>query len=213
VTTHGGVNNWGTIYSMSPAGALEPLHSFNGTDEGMAPAAALIEGRDGRLYGTTGGFNTGGTVFKLAFLSAAPATLGAVPANVGEVALTWSAVRSANSYNVYRGTASGALNATPVLTGITGTGVTVTGLLGGTSYFFAVAAANEAGVGPQSPEASAVPTSPPVTMLPVAPDSSGGGTIDGSMVAVLTLCVGIGFLRSRRRRRTGLTGRVAQILR
>ncbi|HEV7607114.1 MAG TPA: choice-of-anchor tandem repeat GloVer-containing protein [Steroidobacteraceae bacterium] len=213
VTTHGGVDNWGTIYSMSPTGALESVHSFNGTDEGMAPAAALTEGRDGRLYGTTSGFNTGGTVFKLAFLPAAPATLGAAPANVGEVALTWSAVRSANSYNVYRGTASGALNATPVLTGVTGTGVTVTALLGGTSYFFAVAAVNEAGVGPQSLEASAVPTAPPVTMLPVAPKSSGGGKIDGLTLAVLLLCVTIGVLHPARRRRIGLTGRVAQFSR
>ena len=111
VTTNGGVNHWGSIYSMSPTGALEPLHSFNGTDEGMHPSTTLIEGRDGRLYGTTFGFNTAGTVYKLAFLPAAPAGLSAAPGNPGEVALNWGGTRSANTYNVYRGTVSGGLAA------------------------------------------------------------------------------------------------------
>jgi uncharacterized repeat protein (TIGR03803 family) len=50
-----------------PAQTLTTLHSFNGAD-GEAPQAALVQGTDGNLYGTTafGGVNSdGGTVFKI----------------------------------------------------------------------------------------------------------------------------------------------------
>jgi uncharacterized repeat protein (TIGR03803 family) len=197
VTTHGGVHNWGTIYSMSDTGALEPAHSFNGTDEGMAPVAALIEGRDGRLYGTTSGFNTSGTVYKLAFLPAAPATLTATSVNVGEVTLAWAAVRSANSYNVYRGTVSGGLDPTPALTGFAGTSLIVTGLAGGSLQFYAVAAVNEAGIGPRSTEANAMVAAPPPALPPVPPPSSGGGgggALDWWLLSTLLLCAGIRLL-------------------
>jgi uncharacterized repeat protein (TIGR03803 family) len=45
------------------------LHSFSGsTTDGSTPYAALVQGLDGALYGTTssGGANNGGTVFKIA---------------------------------------------------------------------------------------------------------------------------------------------------
>ena len=45
---HGG----GTIFMMTPAGALATLHSFSGSD-GRFPAAGLVQGTDGNLYGTT----------------------------------------------------------------------------------------------------------------------------------------------------------------
>ncbi|HXJ94907.1 MAG TPA: choice-of-anchor tandem repeat GloVer-containing protein [Terriglobia bacterium] len=49
-----------------PAQTLETLRRFDGTN-GAAPEAALIQGTDGNLYGTTydGGANNGGTVFKM----------------------------------------------------------------------------------------------------------------------------------------------------
>ena len=60
-------NNCGSIFKLTPDGTLTTLHSFDKTD-GMNPAAALVEGTDGNIYGTTNGFNGQhlyGTVFQL----------------------------------------------------------------------------------------------------------------------------------------------------
>jgi len=56
----------GTIYRITPSGALTTLHRFNNTD-GAYPAPALVEVRKGLLYGTTaaGGANNDGTVFSI----------------------------------------------------------------------------------------------------------------------------------------------------
>jgi uncharacterized repeat protein (TIGR03803 family) len=64
---------FGTVFRMATNGALTTLLSFNGTNGGF-PAAGLTPGKDGNLYGTTGGggdtyggsFGDGlGTVFRL----------------------------------------------------------------------------------------------------------------------------------------------------
>ncbi len=57
----------GTLFRMTPAGALTPLHGFGGGEDGANPLAALVQGSDGNLYGTasTGGSNGVGTVFSL----------------------------------------------------------------------------------------------------------------------------------------------------
>ncbi len=56
----------GTIFRITPAGALTTLHTFDATD-GYQPLAAMIQGADGNFYGTTelGGTNGYGTVFKM----------------------------------------------------------------------------------------------------------------------------------------------------
>lgn len=69
-TTHGefsGPYSSGTVFKIGTNGSLTNLVVFKGTD-GLNPQAALIQGSDGSLYGTTsgGGTNGGyGTVFKL----------------------------------------------------------------------------------------------------------------------------------------------------
>ena len=66
-TKSGGTNgNNGTVFQMTPAGALTTLVSFNGAN-GCYPAAALVQGSDGSFYGTTerGGASGIGTVFQL----------------------------------------------------------------------------------------------------------------------------------------------------
>lgn len=75
-TSAGGIgncpNNCGTVFKISPRGALTTLHSFNGVD-GSNPSGALVQATDGNLYGMTqeGGdtaCNRGtgcGTVFKI----------------------------------------------------------------------------------------------------------------------------------------------------
>ena len=72
-TNFDGVNSgWGTLFKITPAGALTTLHTFVYTPGGNMPVAALIQGRNGDLYGTTptGGGNGGctydcGTVFRI----------------------------------------------------------------------------------------------------------------------------------------------------
>lgn len=73
ITEFGGANNTcppyngcGTVFKITPGGALTTLHSFNGID-GSRPYAGLVAATDGNLYGTTeeGGANNHGTVFKI----------------------------------------------------------------------------------------------------------------------------------------------------
>jgi uncharacterized repeat protein (TIGR03803 family) len=61
----GGRSGNGTIFQITPAGALTTIYRFKGTD-GSRPFAALVQGSDGYLYGTTlgGGINQYGTVFR-----------------------------------------------------------------------------------------------------------------------------------------------------
>jgi uncharacterized repeat protein (TIGR03803 family) len=69
-----GSNNQGTIFKITPAGALTTLHTFQGTD-GSTPGGVLVQASDGNFYGTTpfggatiacGGFFLGcGTVYKI----------------------------------------------------------------------------------------------------------------------------------------------------
>jgi uncharacterized repeat protein (TIGR03803 family) len=61
----------GTVFKIDNAGNYSVLHSFNGND-GSSPAAGVIVGADGNLYGTcsqggagNGFHGIGGTVFKL----------------------------------------------------------------------------------------------------------------------------------------------------
>ena len=66
----GGANNLGTIFAIDDAGTVTILHSFAGdaAGDGRSPQG-LIQGRDGRLYGTTQTFSTPGS---------SPATIFAV---------------------------------------------------------------------------------------------------------------------------------------
>lgn len=70
-TTYGGASSnctqgCGTIFRITPAGALTTLHSFDGTD-GQNPHAGLVQATDGNLYGATSNCVSGclGTIFKI----------------------------------------------------------------------------------------------------------------------------------------------------
>jgi uncharacterized repeat protein (TIGR03803 family) len=69
-TQFGGANDVGTVFEITPSGALTTLHSFDGAD-GSVPYAGLILGTDGNFYGTTeygandACFDSCGTVFKI----------------------------------------------------------------------------------------------------------------------------------------------------
>ncbi|MGO8838034.1 MAG: cellulase family glycosylhydrolase [Limisphaerales bacterium] len=74
-----------------------------------------------------------------------------------QIILSWTAGSGATSYNLYRSTASGfeSSNAAPVITGITGTSYTNTGLNSGTTYYYQVVATNSSGSSGFSAEAHA----------------------------------------------------------
>jgi uncharacterized repeat protein (TIGR03803 family) len=76
-TESGGAKGYGTVFKLSTSGSgYQVIHDFGSVaNDGQAPAAALIQGSDGCLYGTTAhggpyppgnfGFNGYGIAFKL----------------------------------------------------------------------------------------------------------------------------------------------------
>jgi uncharacterized repeat protein (TIGR03803 family) len=66
-TYQGGIANTGTVFRITPSGALTTLYGFTGGADGAAPYAGLVQSVDGNFYGTTfaGGQFGLGTVFKL----------------------------------------------------------------------------------------------------------------------------------------------------
>ena len=67
MTNLGGTYNQGTIFKMTPAGAVTILRHLNSPVDGGNPYGELIKGTDGFFYGMTsaGGNNTYGTIFKI----------------------------------------------------------------------------------------------------------------------------------------------------
>jgi uncharacterized repeat protein (TIGR03803 family) len=57
----------GIVYRLTPDGTLTTLYALNGTTEGYAPQASLVQGSDGNLYGSAerGGASDCGTIFKV----------------------------------------------------------------------------------------------------------------------------------------------------
>ncbi|WP_052339923.1 cellulase family glycosylhydrolase [Gorillibacterium massiliense] len=92
---------------------------------------------------------------------AAPTGLTATAGNA-QVALSWTASAGATSYNVKRATTSGGTYTT-VATGLTATSYSDTGLTNGTTYYYAVSAANSAGESTNSTQVSATPAASSTT--------------------------------------------------
>ena len=89
-------------------------------------------------------------------IASVPSGLTATPSDTS-INLAWNASSGTSpiTYNVYRGTSSGAEGSTPVASGLTSPSYTDTGLANGTTYYYKVAAVNIAGTSGQSTEASA----------------------------------------------------------
>lgn len=134
--------DFGTIFMITPGGALTTLYTFGGPD-GQTPLVSLVQGPDGNFYGSTsvGGLNGVGSVFKFSTgLAAAGQAIAPPPTDVtyttdagGNVVVSWSAVTGATSYNVYAGIDS-QLDSVPVATPTT-TSATLTDLPTGTNLF------------------------------------------------------------------------------
>ena len=92
-TTDYGSNGYGTAFKLATDGSgFTAIHSFGVGNDGAQPQAALVQGKDGALYGTTfyGGTNQDGMIFKVStdgsvyadlydFSAYAPDTSGAGP--------------------------------------------------------------------------------------------------------------------------------------
>ena len=129
-------------------------------------------------------------------MAGAPTGLTATPGNA-QVTLSWAAPASdggspVSRYNVFEGTTADLSSSAPV-TNVTGTAVTLPGLINGTTYYFRVTAVNRAGEGQPSNEVQAVPVTVPgaptgltvtagnaqVTLSWTAPASDGGSQVTG----------------------------------
>jgi uncharacterized repeat protein (TIGR03803 family) len=65
-TEGGGANGYGSIYKMTPAGALTIIHSFNETDGlGLHPLAGLVQATDGKFYGAAANNTSSGVIFQI----------------------------------------------------------------------------------------------------------------------------------------------------
>ena len=69
-STGGGSAGYGTVFKMTPQGAVTILYSFTGYGDGSKPTTALVQGSDDNFYGTTynggpGGPTGFGTVFQI----------------------------------------------------------------------------------------------------------------------------------------------------
>jgi uncharacterized repeat protein (TIGR03803 family) len=106
-TRLGGAYGSGTVFQITPAGALTSLYSFGaigtaaGTPgqnlDGLFPVAGLIQGTDGNFYGgtTSGGQNGIGTLFKISAAGAlaalhqfSNATAGALTLSINPTTIT-----------------------------------------------------------------------------------------------------------------------------
>jgi uncharacterized repeat protein (TIGR03803 family) len=108
-TASGGAFFQGTVFRMTPAGAVTVLHSFNSFfNEGAVPIGGLVQGSDGNFYGTTalGGAHHKGTVFKIG-ASGTFTTLHSFSGSPSEGASPVAALVQGGDGNFYGTTASG----------------------------------------------------------------------------------------------------------
>jgi subtilase family serine protease len=165
---------------------------FQGAQSGQEGATPVLTGATG-TSATVSGLQNGQTYYftvqavgslgvsavssevHATIVPAAPGGLSAIAATQ-KVSLSWTAPAGATSYDVYQGTSAGGEAAAPVQT-VSGTSVTLSGLTGGTTYYFKVAAIDAGGVGAMSVEAHATPASP----------SGGGGGLGWLELALMAL--------------------------
>ena len=116
-----------------------------------------------------------------------PPSIPSVPTSVhatagdGQVTLSWSAASGATSYNIYWATTGGVTKANGTRITTTTTPYVATGLTDGTTYYYVVTAANQAGESAASSQVSAVPVgadtcvaTTPATLLSCAAEIQAG---------------------------------------
>jgi uncharacterized repeat protein (TIGR03803 family) len=153
-TSEGGANNLGTVFQMTPSGALTTIYDFSSDPFDNNPAASLTAGSDGNLYGTTFGSNGGdGSIYSLIFQG--PPNIYPLPATIQNTAAVVSAQVSARGVTTMVSLEYGtegvnfpntvALGVT--LNGYSPTAVsgTLSGLVPGVTYYYEVVATSASG--------------------------------------------------------------------
>ena len=136
-TSGAGSGALGTVFKITPAGALTTLYSFPQTvtpagqefPQGGHPYATLVQGTDGNLYGTTnfGGAQSHGTAFRVSlsggfslitdFVDSQPDSAGLVEGNDGNFYGVQPYAGSSYSGSIYQLTPAGALTTLCTFTG------------------------------------------------------------------------------------------------
>ncbi len=179
-TYEGGDYGFGTVFMMTPSGAVTTVYSFTGGNDGGHPAADLIQAGDGNFYGTTmyGGAYDDGTVFRMA-PGGAPVTLATFDGYNGANPET-PLVQGADG-NFYGTTQNGGANGNGVIfyVNINSPSVQITGQPAGQSAF----------LGANAVFSVAVAGNPPLFYQWWKDGTSlaDGGNIFGSMTRVLTV--------------------------
>jgi len=110
-TLQGGGHNLGTVFSINTDGSgYLVLKDFaGGSGDGAEPWGALVQGADGRLYGTTtlGGSNNLGTVFKLDLAGGGYQVLRSFTGKLGDGSKPNAALAQGSDGALYGTTAAG----------------------------------------------------------------------------------------------------------
>ena len=122
-------------------------------------------------------------------ITSAPSGVTATAGSSG-IVLNWTAPTGAVTYDVYRGTAPGAENWTPIATGITGTTYTDSAVTSGTKYYYIVTAINgnvvtDPGAPNESADSAEVSATAVATAVP-APSNLTATVVSGKNDAMLT---------------------------
>ncbi len=155
-------NAWNTFTLTVPTNATTPFVNF------------------GLRFTTSAAWTGTCCIDSISWLRPLPDALGWLSAWqewTDRIGLAWPASTGATSYNVKRASTSGGPYAT-VVTGVTGTGYTDTGLSEGATYYYVVSAVNAGGESADSAEASATTKvaapAAPTGLVAVAGDGSVG---------------------------------------
>src|SRR5271165_1898725 len=112
-SSEGGTAPQGTIFKMTPSGALTVLVNFPNPQLGTGPKGPLIQASDGNLYGTTssGGAGSAGTVFKMTLVGATSVLhtfcTTKTNGNCLDGSQPWNGLLQANDGNLYGTTQAG----------------------------------------------------------------------------------------------------------
>ncbi len=179
-TYEGGSFRNGTLFAMSPLGAVTTTHSFTGGNDGSHPSADLVQAADGNYYGTTvdGGAYNYGTVFRWA------------PGGAVVTLVSFDGYDGANPQtpliegvdgNLYGTTITGGVNGNGAIfrVNINSTNLQITGQPAGQSVFF----------GADAVFSVAVVVNPPLfyQWWKNGTNLTDGGNISGSTTRVLTV--------------------------
>jgi hypothetical protein len=185
----------------TPSSGASNYSVYEGTTPGGEGSGAVLSGIQGTSamigglsYGTTYYFtvranSSTGTSVPSNEAQVTPPAPPASPTNLSATAgnsqatLTWNQAAGAANYRVYMGTSPGGESATAVQTGVVGNNpntvtTTVTGLNGGTTYYFTVKSVNYVAISGPSNEASATPTGPPPAPSGLVATAGGPGVVN-----------------------------------